>query len=283
MFDIIKILLYNHTKSERSTAKLNKYTLITGAAGGLGKAFTMEFVKRKHNLLLTDVSEERLKILENYINIFDEEIDVKTFACDLTNIKMRNNLFNFIMKNDIEINVAVNVAGLDFEGLIENLSSENVAVMCRLNLESTYDINRFIMTNSKAEKFYIINTASLGGFYPMPFKALYSASKSAVIQFSLALREEAKGRGNVLVLCPAGLRTTPELCRKIDSQGFMGRITTIDIEKVAKRTMRKVYRRRAVFIPGYINRIILGLSSVLPKTLRAKIIYKRWSTRKVSV
>ena len=117
----------------------------------------------------------------------------------------------------------------------------------------------------------------------MPFKAIYSASKSAVIQYSLALREEIKMKGNIMALCPAGLRTTPELSKKIDSQGFMGRITTIDTAKVAKKALSRVYRGRAVFIPGYINRIMLFISSLMPDTVKARIIYKRWSTRKVNV
>lgn len=260
---------------------MEKYTLITGAAGGLGGAFTLECVNRGHNLLLTDTANSKLKELVEYISV-KTEADIKYFLCDLTDINHRKDLFKFIEKNDIDINMAINVAGLDYEGLINTLSSDKIATMCRLNLESTYDINRFIMSNHKSDKYHIINTASLGGFYPMPFKALYAASKSAVIQFSLALREEAKGKGNITVLCPAGLRTTPELCKKIDSQGLMGKITTIDINKVAKSTISKVYKNKPIYVPGYINRVMLGISSILPKTLRARIVYKRWSTRKAN-
>lgn len=261
---------------------MKKYTLITGAAGGLGRGFTLECVKREHNLLLTDVSEDRLNDLRDYINLSGDETEVQIYPCDLTDIKQRKGLFEYIESNNLHINMALNIAGLDYEGLIESLSSENVATMCRLNLESTYDINRYIMTNCTDEKYYIINTASLGGFYPMPYKALYAASKSAIIQFSLALREEAMGKGNILALCPAGLRTTPELCKKIDSQGFMGKITTIDIDKVAKKTMNRMYKNQPIFVPGYINRVMLFISSIIPRTIRAKIIHKRWSTRKVS-
>ena len=155
--------------------------------------------------------------------------------------------------------------------------------MCRLNLEASYDITRFIMTNTKSDKYHIINTASLAGFYPMPYKALYAATKSAVIRFSMALREEATGRGNVLALCPAGLRTTPEVCARIDSQGFMGKITTIDTDKVAKGAINRVYRNRAVFIPGIVNSAMLAVASILPEAATAKIIYKRWGTRKVNI
>ena len=256
------------------------YTLITGAAGGLGRAFTMECVRRGQNILITDVSEKNLLILFDYIKIMSQ-VDVKYFVSDLTQISERKKLFEYIKNNDIKINTAINVAGVDFEGLFESVSSEEVSTICRLNLEAGYDINRFMISGNSKEHIYIINTASLGGFYPMPFKAIYSASKSAVIQYSLALREEIKKKGNIMALCPAGLRTTPELSRKIDSQGFMGKITTIDTSKVAKRALDRVYRGRAVFIPGYINRMMLLISSLMPNTVKARIIYKRWSTRKV--
>ena len=259
-----------------------KYTLITGAAGGLGRAFTMECVRRGQNILITDVSQKNLMILVNYIKIISQ-VDVKFFVCDLTDMQERKKLFDYIIDNNVQISTAINVAGVDFEGLIETVSSEKISTICRLNLEAGYDINRFMISGSSKEPIYIINTASLGGFYPMPFKAIYSASKSAVIQYSLALREEIKSRGNILALCPAGLRTTPELCKKIDSQGFMGKITTIDTGKVAKKALNRVYQGRAVFIPGYINKVMLLLSSLMPNTLKAKIIYRRWSKRKVSI
>ncbi len=111
------------------------YTLITGAAGGLGRAFTMECVRRGQNILITDVSEKNLLILFDYIKIISQ-VDVKYFVCDLTQISERKKLFEYIKESDIKINTAINVAGVDFEGLVESVSSEEVSTICRLNLEA---------------------------------------------------------------------------------------------------------------------------------------------------
>ncbi|MBN2878240.1 MAG: SDR family NAD(P)-dependent oxidoreductase [Clostridia bacterium] len=262
---------------------MTNYTLITGAAGGLGSAFAHECASRGQNLLLTDIDTEKLENLIIKIEAEHKHIDIKYLSSDLTDTDERKRLFDYITDSKLNINLAVNVAGLDYEGLIYSLSSEKVSTMCRLNLEAAYDITRFVMTNAKAEKYHIINTASLAGFYPMPYKALYAATKSAVIRFSMALREEAGGRGNVLALCPAGLRTTPEVCARIDSQGFMGRITTIATDKVAKGAINRVLRNRAVYIPGIINSAMLAAASILPEAATAKIIYRRWGTRDVKL
>jgi len=55
--------------------------VITGAAGGLGRAFAVECAKRGYNLILTDIFEDGLKILkEGLIRRYD--INVIYYACD---------------------------------------------------------------------------------------------------------------------------------------------------------------------------------------------------------
>ena len=55
----------------------------------------------------------------------------------------------------------------------------------------------------------VINVASIAGFQPIPYMAVYAASKAFVISFSVALREECRDRNvRVLALCP-GTTDTP--------------------------------------------------------------------------
>ena len=60
-----------------------KYALITGATGGLGKAFAYELAKRGYALLLTGRSEEKLCGLQAEIGEKYPEIFTKAYACDL--------------------------------------------------------------------------------------------------------------------------------------------------------------------------------------------------------
>ena len=262
---------------------MKNYTLITGAAGGLGKAFSVECAKLGHNLILTDLYEKKLAALADTLKS-TYGVEVSCTACNLTNMKQRQKLFKKIEDSDIQINMAINVAGMDYEGGIETLSSRMISMVIRLNTEATLDITRFVASSPHTGDFHIINVASMAGFFTMPLKAMYSASKRAIIQFSLAVREEIKEKGgHVLALCPAGLRTMPEVIASIDSQGFMGRITTIDTGRVAHITIKRALRNKARYIPGTINMILVSLSKLVPDMLKARLIYKRWSVTRGKV
>ena len=69
------------------------YTFISGATGGIGKAFTLECAKNGYNLFLTGRSEEKLSLLKDEVLKLNDKIDVQTFATDLTNKDQRYSLF----------------------------------------------------------------------------------------------------------------------------------------------------------------------------------------------
>ena len=256
---------------------MKKYTLITGAAGGLGKAFCVECAKLGRNLFITDLYAGKLAALSNTLQSA-YGVEVQYMDCNLTDMEQRQKLFTKITDSGIELSMAINVAGMDYEGGIETLSSQRISTVVRLNTEATLDITRFVSAAPHTEDYYIINVASMAGFYSMPLKAMYAASKRAIIQFSLAVREEIKDRGgHVLALCPAGLRTMPEVIASIDSQGVIGDLTTIDTGEVAYKTIKRAMRNKAKYVPGAINMIIVMISMLVPDMIKAKLIYKRWA------
>jgi len=255
---------------------MKPYTLITGATGGLGKAFAVECAARGQNLVLTDISESKLLQLAECLSR-TYRVDIQVFPCNLMEQPERLALFVFLEIIGAEPNVTINVAGLDFEGGVETLNSDKLVRVLRVNTEASLDITRHVATLNHSERFYIINVASMAGFYPMPLKAIYSASKRAIIQFSLAVREEIRDKGgNILALCPAGLRTNTKVIKKIDSQGVMGRLTTIDLGKVVSKTLDRASMGRPIYVPGTINVLLNTLAKLFTETLKAKIVYLRW-------
>lgn len=255
---------------------MKKYTMITGATGGLGKAFVVECAKLGHSLFVTDLSFDKLELLANSITS-TYNVDVITWACNLQNVDDRKKMFLKIDELDIDLYMTINVAGLDYEGGIDTLDSDKISTMMRVNTEATLDITRFVAQKSHSSDFYIINVASMAGFFSMPLKSIYAASKRAIIQFSFAIREEIRSRkGHLLVLCPSGMKTMPEVTASIESQGFMGEITTLETGTIVHRTIKKALRDKPKFIPGVINMILVGISKIVPDIIKAKLIYRRW-------
>jgi short-subunit dehydrogenase len=263
-----------------TTKKENKMTvLITGAAGGLGKAFAVECASRGWDLFLNDLQRDSLETLAVGLRRA-YGVQVVTHACDLTDPAARAGLFEYACAEGWHFTMLVNVAGVDFEGPFFDQSAKQIQTIVRLNVEGTLAMTHAILDYRKQnETLHIINVASLAAFYPMPVKATYAASKRFLLDFSLALREEVRGLdATVTVLCPAGMPTNAECIDAIEAQGLAGQLTTRDVGRVANQTLNAAMAGKAVVIPGAINRAVRSLGGMIPAPLVAGLINWRWSS-----
>ena len=258
--------------------------LITGASGGLGKAFAVEAASRGWSLFLTDVQIEPLETLASGLRR-TYGVPVRVSTCDLTDPVSRAALFQRLRADGLRFWALINVAGTDYEGPFFEQTSQQIRTIIRLNVEGTLEmIHAMLELRDPLSPFRIINVASLAAFYPMPVKATYAASKRFLLDFSLALREEVRPQGvTVTVLCPAGLPTTPGCVQAIEAQGFLGQLTTQDIGSVANLTLNCALAGRAVVIPGIANRILQVLGSLMPAPLVARLISWRWRSARQKV
>lgn len=255
---------------------MNKLALVSGAAGGLGKAMTTECAARGYDLYITDISAIKLACLATGIKR-QYGVEVYYKACDLTDTEAIIALWEDVAHHG-ELSLLVNVAGLDFEGAFMDVDASKLNTIVRVNIEATITMTQEAVKRHVAgERMNIINVCSLAAYYPMPVKAVYAASKRFLLNFTLALREELKER-NIIVtaLCPAGMPTTQEAIDSIASQGLAGAITTYNTTTVAHRTISRALSGRRVYVPGIFNSVLRFFSVILPPPVLAHFIYKRW-------
>ena len=252
--------------------------MITGAAGGLGRALAVECGKRGYSLFLTDVNEDGLRRVQTGLERqFGIAAAVK--ACDLTDPKSVDELLSAIDSSGIKFDMLLNIAGVDFEGGFLTRDRENVVKIVELNDAGTLRITHAILERRKRDKhFTAVFVSSLASMFPMPLKAAYAASKRFLLDFATSLRQELKGQdANVLVLCPAGMVTTQESLEAIEAQGFWGDVTTNPLEIVARKTLNRALAGKAIYIPGGLNRVLSALGKIIPRTWIAGIVYWRWN------
>jgi uncharacterized protein len=256
---------------------MKKYVLITGAAGGLGKAFAVECASRGWDLYLTDLKDDPLRVLAGSLRQ-TYHVDVLWQACDLVDAEARGQLFRTLATGGQRFWALINVAGVDYEGLFYEQTREHLRTILRLNIEATLEVTHALLgQRDPYTTFRIINVASLAAFYPMPVKATYAASKRFLLDFSLALREEVRGLGaTVTVLCPAGMPTNDACLRGIEAQGWMGIATTQNVGSVAALTIDRAMKGKAVVIPGWLNRMLQIMGGLLPARLVARLVGQRW-------
>jgi short-subunit dehydrogenase len=261
---------------DRTTTSM---VLITGATGGLGRAFAVECASRGWDLLLTDLDAERLEVLAGGLRRA-YGVRVLYQPCDLTDPAARSVLFERIRTEQLYFWSLINIAGLDFEGLFHERTRQQIRTIIRLNIEGTLEMTHALLEfRDRWKPFRIVNVASLAAFSPMPIKATYAASKRFLLDFSLALREEVRPLGaTVTVLCPAGMPTTAQHVEAIQAQGWLGQLTTQNVGAIAAHTLDAALKGQAVVIPGLLNRVARVLSWLAPATFVASLLGNRWQS-----
>ncbi len=251
------------------------YLLISGATGGLGSAFAVECAQRGYDLVLTDVPKEAAQFTAALASAFS--VDVHYFSCDLTSPQERMTLYKTLDEEGFSFWGLINVAGIDYEGAFLSRRRDEICQILRLNIEAAVELTHTILARRVPNKrFMLINVCSLAAFFPMPYKALYAASKRFLLDFTLSLAEEISSFGSATALCPAGLPTNPDVMRAIFAQGFWGKMTAMDTNQVARLTINAALKGKKVVIPGFLNLWLQKIGSLLPRTIIARLLGKRW-------
>ena len=164
--------------------------LITGAAGGLGRAMAVECGKRGYDLFLTDMDEAALRRVQiGFERRFGVAVAVK--ACDLTKPESVDELLAAFDENGLRFDMLLNIAGLDYEGAFLSREREAVCRIVSLNDAGTLRITHAVLERRREGKpFTAVFVSSLASLFPMPLKATYAASKRFLLDFATALRQE---------------------------------------------------------------------------------------------
>ena len=251
--------------------------IITGAAGGFGRAAANECARLGYNLFLTDLNERGLMCLKQGLERrFGATVAIR--ACDLTEPASVDTMFAFIDSRGIRFDMLLNIAGLDHEGTFTSRSCEQLAAIVALNDVATVRVTHSILQRRRPGRaFTIVFMSSLASMFPMPVKATYAASKRFILDLAFALRHELKEqRVSVMTVCPGGMVTTQEAVDAIRAQGFWGDVTTSPLEIVARRMVRRAVAGKGIYIPGAFNRFLALLGKIMPRALVATVVFRRW-------
>lgn len=120
---------------------------------------------------------------------------------------------------------------------------------------------------------YILNVASMASFSPIAYKTVYPASKAFIWSFSRGLYEELKDTGVFVgVIHPGPMRTNPDVIKRINRQGILGKMGLISTDRMAKIAIRQMIKRDSLIIPGYLNKLNWLLIKIVPVWIRLPLL-----------
>ena len=263
-----------NNKQENTQNSLG-YTFISGATGGIGKAFAIACAKKGYSLFLTARNQEKLELLkQELINSYD--IDVCFFPCDLTSLANRRDLVDYIDKQKIAFNRIINVAGVDTQKGFLDYTEDKLLFQLRVNSEATIWLTHQLL-NRRAEKLEIITISSMSAASPMPYFALYSATKCTLINLFTALHYELADYGvKVSVIMPGAVPTRPDIIEDIKGQGTWGKLSMMSADKIAEKSLKVARKNKVKYIPGFFNKFLYFIIKLMPKCIVLRFIKNRW-------
>jgi hypothetical protein len=114
----------------------------------------------------------------------------------------------------------------------------------------------------------IVNVASTAAFQPLPYMAVYGATKAYVLSFTEALWAETRNTGvRVTALCP-GATDTAFFDTASEHASIGHRMTP---EQVVTAAFRALERRRCYVIPGLRNRLLAIATRLAPRQMAVRI------------
>lgn len=240
------------------------YSIVTGASQGLGRSFAEELASRGKNLILAALPDEGLKELGADLSE-RFRVDVRCYETDFST---HDAVYEFAewVTHQFEVDTLINNVGIGGTGSFTKTEAQYLDSLIHINIRTVSLLTKLLLQNLQRQKqSYILNVASMASFSPIPFKTIYPASKAFVYFFSRTLHEELKGSNIfVSVVHPGPMMTNERVTRNIIRQGWIGKMGLVSTERIAKISIRQLYRFDSLIIPGFLNKINWIIMKVLP-------------------
>ena len=254
--------------------------LITGASQGLGRALAEECARRGMDLILVALPASSLgQVAQDVGRRYG--VRAACFVTDLTAPGSPEALVQWVLEKGFSVTALINNAGVGYNSRFEESTLRENEDCILLNNLALVKLTRLLLPELRRHTgAFVLNVASMAAFFPMPFMPVYAPSKAFIVNFSLALREELRPHGvSVSVLCPNGIRTNQSCREKIAAAGLAARLTCMDADRVAACAIRHTLARKAVIVPGLLNRVIVAVARFVPHSTVYAVMSAFWGTR----
>lgn len=171
------------------------WALVTGASEGLGREFCLQLAAAGMHLILVARRESLMTELAGQL-INRHGIETRVMAADLSNPAEVLALRSRLVEAGIRIRLLVNNAGIGRWGHFENAPLDCYQGMIAVNITAMVCLcHQFLPELSSFPSSAIINVGSPAALQPVPYMAVYAASKAFVHSFSQALFGEWQTKG----------------------------------------------------------------------------------------
>ena len=245
-----------------------KIAVITGASAGIGREFVYAVDKYDSFDEIWVIARRRERLEELAAKCRNP---IRPIALDLSDLGSIGEYKALLEKEQPQISILVNAAGCGVFGPFEEKELDKLLASARLNslaLTAMCHVSLPYMTSGSS----IVNMGSNSAWQPVPYQAVYGASKSYVLSLSRALWRELRPKGiHVMCVCPGWIKTEFQQAAQHDKY-----IRYVDKwygpDEVAAQAMKDLGKKKLVSILGRPVRRQVRLVKFLP----VKLVMSIW-------
>lgn len=258
-----------------------KVVVISGGAGGIGRALAAAFGQVGAKIGLLDIDASHLEAAAEALRA--SGIEVETRACDICDEAATRAAIAAIGERFGGLDVMINNAGITHLSLLQSTDTAVVRRVMAVNFFGSLHCTHAALPSIRERRGTIVAISSVAGIAPLIGRTGYCASKHALHGFFDTLRNELHGTGvDVLLVCPSFVdtaidrnaldvdgRPVERTARNLDSgkirasRTALGQMATP--EQLAEQILTAVRRRERLLLPTSVARSAFWVSRFAPR------------------
>ncbi len=248
-----------------------RWVVVTGASGGIGYELCGQFARHGFNAVLIA---RDAKHLAGVARELEDHYHVKTMvlAKDLALPSAAGDIYREVKASGLDIDVLVNNAGFGDLAPFAEAELEVQRQMMQVNVATLVELTYlFLPEMISRKKGRVLNIGSTGSFAPVPYMAVYGATKAFVLSFTEALSAELDRTGvTVTALCP-GVTATRFAKRAKTENTLLVRLNQMSADNVARAGYLALMNGKARVVPGWFNKLMIGSLRFSPRCANLKL------------
>jgi short-subunit dehydrogenase len=243
--------------------------------------FAEQLAERQHDLVLVARSQDKLQALAGQLSQM-YGIQATVIAQDLLAEDAAAKIFTQLEQQNIHLDLLINNAGFGTYGEVAEGDLQTYLNMIQLNVSVLVELTYRALQGMKVRRSgSIVNISSTAAFQPIPYFAVYAATKSFVLSFSESLWYECQPYGvKVLGVCPGPTETqffkTADFPDAMESPPGQSLATPEDVVKEALKALEQ--GQPNVVTGGLKNQILVNASRFAPREMLIKAVGSMFKT-----